>query len=79
MAEKLTSLSSETQYKLDRVKTEGISVRDTLERVAEKFKAPLEAKRTNNSIEDVHCKGKILIPSSLTSNSSPRVKHDGKE
>lgn len=71
MAEKLTSLSSETPLKLHRVKTEGISERDTLERVAEKFKPPLEAKRTNNSIDDVHCKGKNLIPSSLTSNSQP--------
>ena len=51
-----------------------ISERDILERVADKFKAHLEAKKTrkwrqSNSIEDASCKGKRLIPSSLTSNS----------
>ena len=44
-----------------------ISERDILERVAEKFKAHLEAKK--NSIEDANCKGKRLIPSSITTNS----------
>ena len=44
-----------------------IRERDILERVAEKFKAHLEAKK--NSIEDANCKGKRLIPSSITTNS----------
>ena len=43
-----------------------IRERDILERVAEKFKAHLEAKK--NSIEDANCKGKRLIPSSITTN-----------
>ena len=44
-----------------------IRERDILEGVAEKFKAHLEAKK--NSIEDANCKGKRLIPSSITTNS----------
>ena len=45
-AERFTSLSSGTLFKLDRGKTDMTSVkRDILERVAEKFKVHLEAKK----------------------------------